>query len=155
MDNQTQLDNQLADLTDALLERGDFEPDEDVADLAQIVQQLHNLIEPEAKPPPIFRARLTETLTDEWHRQHRQKKTGGRLVQFRKLRVNRFVAAAAVIGLVLMVALLLNQTDSGPQTGTAVDADGNGTTTTDLLYIMFGAGTALIVGYLYTRFRRK
>lgn len=155
MDNQTQLDNQLADLTDALLERGTFEPAEDMDEFAQIVQQLHTLIEPDEKPPPIFRARLTETLTDEWNRQHRQKKTGGRIVPFRNLRLNPYLAAAAVIVVVFLVALLLTQGEPNPQTGTAADADGDATTTTDLLYIAFGAGAALMVGYLYVRFRNK
>lgn len=155
MDNQTQLDNQLADLTDALLERGHFEPTNDLAGLAQIVQQLNTLIEPESKPPPIFRARLTEALTDEWHRQHRQKKTSGQLVQFLSRPIGRYVAAAAVITLVLMVALLLNMSDNGPQTGTAADAEGNATATTDFLYVTVGVGAILLVAFLYTRFRRK
>ncbi len=155
MENNTQLDDQLANLTDALLESGKFDPAEDVEDLGQIVQQLHNLIEPDAKPPPAFRVRLTENLNDEWNRQHRQKKTGGRIVQFHNLRNNRYIAAAAVIALVLMIALLLDQSASEPATGTAASADGEGSSVSDLLYVGVGAGTALLVGYVYFQFRRK
>lgn len=155
MENNTQLDDQLANLTDALLEGGKFDPTEDVEDLGQIVQQLHNLIESDAKPPPAFRVRLTENLNDEWNRQHRQKKTVGRIVQFRNLRNNRYVAAAAVIALVLMIALLLDQSASEPATGTAASADGEGSSLSDLLFVGIGTGTALLVGYAYFQFRRK
>lgn len=121
MDDNTRLDNELADLTDALLSGADRGQPADTEGLDKVVRQLHQIIEPGGGPDPAFRTRLTQRLTQEWDStQGRGAARSSSSIPFSR-RTMRYLAAAAVLIAVVGLALILGS--KGPVIGTAVNGE--------------------------------
>jgi type VI protein secretion system component VasF len=106
MGNDAKHDNELAALTDSLLEGRDQPVSEDVQELSQVVRQLHQVIRPDVPPDPLFRKQLARRLNQEWTYQRRAPRWYAN-------RYVRLAALAAVLMVVLLgVALLSAQSNS-------------------------------------------
>jgi hypothetical protein len=116
MHNNASLDDQLAALTDGILNGEDVHTPPELDDLAFVVRRLHEIIMPDARPDPAFRDRLTRRLNREWTLQHQR--------QGRSWRSNRLVqltALAAVVTVMLFaLALLSANGEDKPVQGTAL-----------------------------------
>ena len=100
-----QLDNEFADLTDALLEGREIRLSDELRDLSITARQLQALFSDENLPSAEFRGRLSRRLDIAWNgRRHKQR--GLRLL-FGSNRVRQFSALAAALVLLLAVAILL------------------------------------------------
>ncbi len=101
MNDNARLDDELAALTDALLEGRQMETPPEQRDLEAVVRQLHKFIAPHEAPSPAFRARLEQRLNQEWNLAHRQ-----RPERWYRRRGVQLLALAASAALILTVALL-------------------------------------------------
>lgn len=115
MDENRRLDDELADLTDAVIENREIKTSDDMADLPEVVYGLRDLIEPGDPPPADFEARMRQRLDMEWDQRQR------RLTQVRVSPAARVatLAAALVVVLVVMIALTGPPANGGMQ-GTAL-----------------------------------
>ena len=95
------LDNEVADLTDAVLAGRTINPSETAQALIPVVRSLQDLSAP-AQPDATFRARLTQRLNTEFDNQRRSSQP--RTVSFNRYRP--LLAAAAVLVLVSLAALV-------------------------------------------------
>ena len=138
MDENQRLDDELAALTDAILEKSDMKTMSDVNELAGVVRGLHALIEPDEKPSAAFEARLKQRLESEWEQRGRRMRAG------RFTPALRLASLAAVVVVALVAIVLLNSsTPSGTGLpGTAVGA--NGATVIVIVLAVF-AGAALLL----------
>ena len=66
MNDETRLDNELANFTDSLLAGEDVQTGPEIEALAQVVRQFHRVIEPDSGPAPAFRDQLAQRLDQEW-----------------------------------------------------------------------------------------
>ena len=94
MNNQVDLDNELADMTDKLLTGADAQVSAELAAEAEVVRQLYRTMN--ATPDAAFRAQLTRRLNEEWETVFRPQ--GISLTRF-----PRILALAAVLVLILFV----------------------------------------------------
>jgi hypothetical protein len=106
--NQPELDDELADLTDKLLAGQDMNVSADNESYAKIVKQLHQIVASEPTATPAYRTRLTRRLNDEWDKAHRRQPER---VFARPM--FRFAALAASVVLVLLVVLVALGQNSG------------------------------------------
>lgn len=98
-----QLDNQLADLTDALLNGQSINPstvDPELSELLKMSRQLKSLIADDTGPSAMFRARLTQKLAEEWDRERFRRRANWP-------QIIRLSALAAALILVMGTALVL------------------------------------------------
>lgn len=118
MEENRRLDDELADITDAIIENREMKTSEEVADLAEIARGLRNLIEPNAALPTSFEARMKQRLDGEWEQRQR------RAVRMRVNPAVRLIAlAAAVVVVMVVVIFLTNNTTDGPQVvGTVLES---------------------------------
>jgi hypothetical protein len=109
MAENRRLDDELADMTDAIIANRDVKPSEELADLAEVVRGLHDLIESNATPPTAFETRMKQRLDLEWEQRQR------RAVRTRVNPAVRLVALAAALVVVMVVVIFLtnNPTDGG------------------------------------------
>ena len=107
--NQPELDGELADLTDKLLAGQDMNISVDNETYAKIVKQLHQIVTSEPNATPAYRTRLTRRLNEEWDKAHRRQPE-----RLFARPMFRFAALAASIVLVLLVVLLAQGTNPGP-----------------------------------------
>src|SRR5262245_22015404 len=103
MDDQKRLDDELADLTDALVEGRDMKASAELQGLDQTVRLLNDVIRPDGVPDQAFRARLTQRMNEEWAMTH------PRRVHWYNQPVFRFAAAAAGLVFVLLGILWLSK----------------------------------------------
>ncbi len=118
MVDDARLDNELAAWTDRLLEGNDTQTPADLADLASVVRQLHQVIAPDARPDPAFRDRLTQRLHREWnlrHQRHSRVWPNRRVMQIAAL-----AAGVTVVLLVIVLVLAQNSDDGEAIQGTAL-----------------------------------
>jgi hypothetical protein len=101
MDDNKNLDGELADLTDAVLEGKTVTPKQDLEGLDAVVRNLHRTIAPDKPADPAFRRHLEHRLVDEWNKIHRP---APRWYNRPQVRLAGAFAAVAVV-LVLAVSL--------------------------------------------------
>src|SRR5262245_53839624 len=118
MEDNTKLDNEVADLTDALLSGGDRQTSLDLQGLDKVARQLNQMISPAVGPDPAFRARLTQRLMQEWDATQGGHASRSRVRSPSTRRFMRYAALAAVLIVVLGLVLILGQ-GTGPVVGTA------------------------------------
>src|SRR5215510_643769 len=107
MEDNTRLDNEIAELTDAMLSGQQRQASPEAQGLDQIAQQLSQMVSSSAGPDPAFRAKLTQRLMQEWDStaQHGGSRTpANRIVRRRYV---QYAALAAVVVLLLGLALIL------------------------------------------------
>jgi ferric-dicitrate binding protein FerR (iron transport regulator) len=119
--NNTGLDDELAELTDALMSGQPYHASDEARELAAVVEQIHTLIAPHDQPDAAFRNRVTQRVMEEWDNlQASPRRTRWRM---RRTQLRPLTALAAALALaVLAVALITIQgDDSGePVQGTAL-----------------------------------
>jgi ABC-type Fe3+-siderophore transport system permease subunit len=118
MEENRRLDDELADLTDAIIENREMKTSQDIADLAEIARGLRDLIEPNAPPSAAFEARMKTRLDMEWEQRQRRAT---------RMRVNpavRLIAlAAAVVVVMVVIIFLTNNPGNDPQVvGTVLES---------------------------------
>lgn len=145
MQNQTEreLDDELAQVTDALLGRRDAGTfSRENAELISVVHDLLRVIEPDKTPSAAFQQRLTQRLNSEWERAN--PKPALRLLE---RPAARLASLAATVVLVLGALLILSAPDASPDLqGAAFAAD-------DAVAVLMLIGAAA-VGFAYWRARR-
>jgi hypothetical protein len=118
MADNARLDDELAAFTDSLLAGEEAPVPAELSELAAVVRQLHTVIDPQARPTPVFEERLTQRLNREWTIQHER-----RPQTWRSYRLTRLAALAAALAVILVgVALLSSGGDNEPVQGTAIDS---------------------------------
>lgn len=122
MSHDPALDNELAAYTDRLVAQGEVaQAPENLADLAQVVRDLHRLVTP--PPDSAFQAQLAQRLNREWNLSHQRK--SGQFARWRSRRLTRLVAVAAGVAMILLaVALVSLSAKEGSSTleGTALES---------------------------------
>ena len=116
MDENRRLDDELAEVTDAIIENREMKTSQEIADLAEIARGLHDLIEPNTPPSATFEARMKNRLDMEWEQRQRR---------VTRMRVNpavRLVALAAAVVVVMVVIIFLtnNPSEEGSFDATAL-----------------------------------
>lgn len=121
MDEQLNLDDEVAELADNLLEKrmNTTTTSAELRTLDEIVQQLEQVIRPNDPPSPTYRARLTQRLIEEWNVAHDNRRFRGY-----NRRLTPLMMLAALLVVVLLAALLLANPAEMPLTGTASGAGG-------------------------------
>jgi hypothetical protein len=145
--DHTELDDELAALTDQILTGEAGEDSEMTRELGWVVRQLHQTIAPDHPPSAAFRARLTQDLTREWNARQ-QRRGRATAVWYRKPTV-RLAALAATLVVVLGVVALLSAsgTEDGPLQGTASGNFASGV----VIGLAAGVGLGLLILWLYRR----
>lgn len=134
-----QLDDQFADLTDALLAGREIRASDNLRDLASTARQLNRLFNENSQPSAAFRTRLARRLDSEWSQQ-RQERFNWQ-ARLRSRRVQQWGALAAAL-LVLIGAAAVFGTEF--QTNTAGLAGG---TVTAAFVIMAGLFVLALIGF--------
>jgi hypothetical protein len=134
-------DDQLAELTDAILDRRDQQPLPELRDDAELVLALRDLIRPEEEPPDAFREQLRARMAAEFDALPRR-------AQSRRPTMRpalRLALAAASVVLVLAALLLFDVVDTpGSLFGAAAGVTDAGSLGLGLLLIG-GAGLIALV----------
>ena len=112
-----ELDNEMANLTDALLTGRSIKASASAQPLEPIVRGLQQLSAP-SQPSDEFRARLTQRLSSEFEAQSRTRSS--RITGLVSRRYRSVLAAAAVLILVGIAVLLASQGGTQPTVGTAL-----------------------------------
>lgn len=126
-------DDELAAYTDQLLAGENPEVPPEIEDLAPVVRSLRDVIQPDAKPSPTFRAQLDQQLDREWEQIQLERQDANRLGQrptrprarqpvikrWRQRRMARLVSLAAAVAVILVGALLVIDQESSSQAGSA------------------------------------
>lgn len=145
--NRTKLDDELAALTDALLE-GEPVPDEvDVGELEEIVRGLKDLTAPDQPADPAFRKRLETRIDQEWDRiypQHRSVRF------FQRPDVRRFGLVAAVLVVLVGILVILG----GDDTASGLQATAEGQISAAVL-VTGAMIAAVVVGAVLWYMRRR
>ena len=100
-----QLDNDFADLTDALLTGRQVKSSDELRDLTALARQLQTLMSDIEPPSASFRGQLARRLDIEW----RQVRHGSRfrwLPTSSRVQIRQYVALAAALVLIVVVAIL-------------------------------------------------
>lgn len=126
MDDHKQLDDELADLTDALLERREMQMKQTTQPLDEVVQQLYQMIQPDSPPSPAFRDKLTQRLNDEWNMAMQQQKPPRRVPTFYMTPRTRLLAAAAALVIVLGALAIYTQSNQPLQGTTPLGTNSGG-----------------------------
>ena len=108
------LDDEFADLTDALLAGREIKESDDLHDLALTVRQLKVLTNSET-PSAAFRSRLARRLDTEWKQTQRTRRFSV-LSILNNSRLRPFMALAALLVLLIGAAVILGQQFSTPVT---------------------------------------
>jgi hypothetical protein len=138
------LDNEIAEATDALLDRRKVRPlASENAELFDVVRGLNTLIDPHNLPSEAFQQRLTSRLSAEWDRSYTVPTL--RLLDRPALRVLA-MAAAVVLVLASLVVLSVPETTPALQ-GTAIPLD-------DAAAIFVLLGVVTVGAVVYWRGRR-
>jgi hypothetical protein len=141
------LDNELATFTDRVLAGEEPQVSDELQNLAQVVQQLHQVIAPDASPDPAFKARLTQRLMREWVAQPARQPRRA-LPWYRNRMVQLGVLAAGLV-VVLLAIVLLSGTPNGS------DDAMQGTTWGSLGWTFMFAVLLAGVGGLWFWFRQR
>lgn len=143
MDEQTRLDNALADWTDALLENRPLPESDDLSDLTPILRGLNNVIRPNEQASDAFRQQLGQRLSDEFtftYASRNRKRT----LQPATSRVLAMAASVAIILVAAALALSTTETDV-PLAGAAVGNLSGG------VILLVGVVLGLTVGFFLWR----
>jgi hypothetical protein len=108
MDDNKNLDAELADLTDAVLEGRTMTPKQNLERLDEVVVQLHQTIAPDEPADPVFRRHLERRLVDEWNKTYRPAPRW-----YNRPRVRLVGAVAAMTFTLVMAAVLLYNLSGG------------------------------------------
>lgn len=146
MDPNQRLDDELAALTDAVLEnqamqtqtRTQTQTNDTLNDLADVVRGLNALIEPHQQPPDLFQARMRQRLDAEWDLRQR------RTVRPRISPVWRVASAAAVLVLALVAVLMLSR-GGGEAEGLPGTAQGSPEAVLTVVLLAAVAGAAVVL----------
>ena len=128
--NDQHIDDEVAKLTDAVLENRMGQASEDSQEYEPVIRRLKAMIEPESAAPDAFRQRLTQRLNDEWMMSRRARAPQSRLFSSRLFssRPMRLATLAASVAVVLLAVILLlnncnpNTTDVSPGTSVGGEA---------------------------------
>jgi hypothetical protein len=134
------LDDEFADLTDALLAGRETKESDDLHDLALTVRQLKVLIGSEM-PSAAFRSRLARRLNTEWEQNQRARRFGV-LSVLTSSRFRPFVALAALLVLLIGAAVIFGQ-----QFSTPVTAGFTTGTVTPVFVIVAGLFVVALIGF--------
>jgi len=138
------LDNQLAELADALLSGQNVNAaaiDPELNELVKVSRGLKTLIADDPGPSAAFRAQLSRTLTEEWDKERFRRRTNWpRLVRFAAL-------AAALVVVLGAVGLFLN---SSPEAGLAA-----GPLTPQFFAVVAVIGAGVIVALIIFALSRR
>jgi hypothetical protein len=108
--NDQHLDDEVAELTDAVLENRMVQASEAGHEYEPVILRLKDLIEPETAAPDAFRERLAQRLNDEWLVSRRARRAPQpRLFSSRPMRVATLAASVAVV--LLAAILILNPSE--------------------------------------------
>ena len=118
MSSDGKLDEQIAAYTDCLLAGEKAEISQDMVDLAPVVRQIYDLIEPDRPPDPVFREQLTQRLNHEWMHLHTHRRA--RRPWYRSRTGQLMAAAASLTVILLAVALAAGGMGDGSSEGTAL-----------------------------------
>lgn len=138
MEENRRLDDELADITDAIIENREMKTSQENAALAEIARGLRDLIEPNAPPPAAFEARMKQRLELEW--EQRQRRAA-------RIRVNpavRLVALAAAV-VVVMVVIIFLSTNTGEGGGFDATALGSPEAIIGIIAVAAVVGAAILV----------
>lgn len=118
VNHDRELDEELAKMTDALIDGREIEeiPDE-LRDLEPVLRGIYHVVSPNEKPSPAYRARLLQKLNEEWDQVQTR-----RLANKRRFRLLRLATLAASITVALAAFLSLihpNEGAGGGLEGTA------------------------------------
>lgn len=116
MSDDTRLDDELANLTDALLEGREMQTSTGRHDLEQVVRQLHQTLLSGGPPDPAYRARLEQRLIQEWNRVYRAQRW------YQRRAARALALAAALVFALLALILALPATGAGALHGAAAGA---------------------------------
>jgi hypothetical protein len=156
MSNQSDLDNELAELTDLLLAGKPVSASPENESYAEVVRGLHGMMSKQRQPDAAFRAKMTKRLNDEWDSNFRQsatRATGNRPMSLSSrlsTRNNRMVAMAAGLVAMLVFVLILLQ-GSGVLTSTTGMGTAQGTDAAPLIVV---AGIVVVAGAFFWLRRR-
>lgn len=101
MTNRPDLDNELADMTDRLLNGQNVDVSPDNRTEALLVRRLYQAVSHNPVPDAAFRSRLTQRINQEWNSSHRASAPiGGRSM-------SRWAALAAVVVVAMGVMFIL------------------------------------------------
>jgi hypothetical protein len=143
MDENRRLDDELAEMTDAILENREMKPSDEMNDLADVVRGLRDVIQPGDTPSRAFEERMKQRLDLEW--EQRQRRT-------MRMRVNpavRLVALAAALVVVLVVIIFI--TNTPPESGDLPGAAGG---PIEFLIALIAVGAVVGAAFLVWRNRR-
>lgn len=146
MEHENQLNDQLADYTDAMLKGDAMLLDDDLQELGTVLRSLQRVVGKPTPPPTPFHTRLTQTLNNEWQKAQQERAQARQRQQL----VWRLGTVAAVVVLVFTVLILLPSDNTTSNTGTA--QGGNEWLIFVLVAVILGAiGTAY---YWFQKYRR-
>ncbi|MBN1681863.1 MAG: hypothetical protein JW966_16410 [Anaerolineae bacterium] len=144
MNDTNKLDDDLATWTDNLLTNQPHHPPDDIADLAGIVQQFHDLVAPHETPDPAFEHRLTQRLKQEWKQVHRRKEP-----RWHQRRYVRLGALAASVALVLTVMLIVS--DQAASSNDSMQGTALGSFSWALVILAAGIGVVMVSVWFWRR----
>lgn len=144
MDENRRLDDELADMTDAIIENRNMDTSEELHELSQVVRGLHHTIQPGDRPSAAFETRMKQRLDMEWEQRQRR----ARVTRFNPA-VRVMALAAALLVVMVAIILITNTAETGttPPVGTAIGP-------TEFLIAVVALGAVVGAAFLVWRNRR-
>jgi hypothetical protein len=147
VNDQTRLDDIIANYTDTILSGRDASVPEEFASEARIVQALNRVIAPSDGLDAAMRSRLNQRINAEWD----QRKSRRSTLNFPASRFAPMAVAAGVAIVIGVVAIILSMGDtSGSDVSATAQGDGSA-----LVIVMVMAAVALVGGFLFVLWNRR
>lgn len=149
MDDQTRLDDNMANYADMILAGRDPAASEDLASEVRLMQVLNQVIAPDKTMDAAMRSRLNQRINEEWDSVQKRRKSRFRILNFNAY--TRLAVAASIVIVVAIVAIIIsmNNTSSSDVTATA-GGDSNA-----LVIVGAFAIVAIMSGFLYFLWNRR
>lgn len=151
MDDQTRLDDNMANYADLILAGRDPAPSEELESQARIMQVLNEAIKPGQSMDAGMRSRLNHRINEEWDSAQQRRKSRFQILSFNNFNLMAVAASLAIV--VAVVAIVIGMGDSsGSSMGATAQGDGD---SGDLA--IFGAIAVVIIvsGFLYFLWNRR
>jgi hypothetical protein len=149
VDDQTRLDENMANFADMILAKRDPALPEDFASQARIIQVLNQVIEPGESMDAGMRSRLNQRINEEWdYVQHRKKS------RLRILNLNTYSRMAVAASLAIVVAIIAIVISMNDTSGSDVSATAQGDSSA-LLVVSALVAVAFVSGFLYFLWNRR
>lgn len=149
MDDQTRLDDNMANFVDSILAGHDPAPPQDLASQARILQVLNQVMAPKESMDAAMRSRLNQRINEEWdYVQHRKK---SRLHILNLNTYSRMAVAASLAIVVAIIAIVISMNDTtGSDNAATVQGDSSA-----LLVVGALVAVAFVSGFLYFLWNRR